>query len=64
MRAGGDELGNRAGERGVRGDIKDGNGVSAFFHAALGEDHGDEVHARLLEKGHGGGRGEEACIGG
>lgn len=64
MRAGGDKLGDSAGEGGVGSDVEDGYGVSAFLHAALSEDHGDEMHACLFEKRHGGGGGEEAGIGG
>lgn len=64
MRARGDQLGDGVGEGRIWVDVEDRDGVATLFHAALGEDHGDEVHTGGLQQGHGGSRGEEARISG
>lgn len=58
------ELGDGVGEGLVRVDVEDWDGVAALFHATLGEDDGDEVHAGRLEEGKRRGGGEKAHISG
>lgn len=64
MRPGRHELGDGVGEGLVGVHVEHRDGVAALFHAALGKDDGDEVHAGRLEEGQGGGGCEKAYIGG
>lgn len=63
MGVGSDQLGDCVRERGIGVDVEDGEGITTALDTPFREDYADEMHARGLEEGEGGGVGQVSYVG-